>query len=127
MKISVRLVNKLDVKMVLEGSVRKAGTKVRITAQLVNVEDGFHIWSETYNREMEDIFAIQDEIAASIVEKLKLQVQKSSEGAKFGHDNMEAYDLLLKGIYFLNKDFEGAKKAMQYFQKAVELDPDYAD
>ena len=116
---------KLDVKMVLEGSVRKAGNQVRITAQLINVEDGFHLWSETYDREMEDVFAIQDEIAAKIVEKLKLQVEKSSE-SEFRTQNMEAYDLLLKGIYFLNKDFEGTKKAMEYFQKAVELDPDYA-
>jgi TolB-like protein/class 3 adenylate cyclase/cytochrome c-type biogenesis protein CcmH/NrfG len=118
--------NKLDVKMVLEGSVRKAGTKVRITAQLVNVEDGFHIWSETYDREMEDIFAIQDEIATNIVEKLKLQVQKSAKGTEWTPD-VDAYDLLLKGIYFLDKDYEGAKKAMEYFQKAVEVDPDYAE
>ena len=117
---------KLDVKMVLEGSVRKAGNQVRITAQLVNVEDGFHIWSETYDREMEDIFDIQEDIAFRIVEKLKLQIQKSAKGADQTH-NIEAYDLLLKGIYFLAKDFEGAKKAMEYFQKAVELDPDYAE
>ena len=117
--------DKLDVKMILEGSVRKAGSKVRITAQLINVEDGFRLWSETYDREMEDIFAIQDEIAANIVEKLKLQVQKKSE-SKVRTRNIEAYDLLLKGTYFLNKDYEGTKKAMEYFQKAVELDPDYA-
>ena len=116
---------KLDVKMVLEGSVRKAGNQVRITAQLINVEDGFHIWSETYDMEMEDIFAIQDEIAARIVEKLKLQVQKSF-GKEERTQNVEAYDLLLKGIYFLNKDYEGTKKGMEYFQKAVELDPNYA-
>ena len=71
--------DKLDVKMVLEGSVRKAGNQVRITAQLINVEDGFHIWSETYDREMEDIFAVQEDIANRIVEKLKLQVQETSE------------------------------------------------
>lgn len=117
--------DKLDVKMVLEGSVRKAGTKVRITAQLINVEDGFHIWSETYDREMEDIFAIQDEIAGMIAEKLKLQVQKLTKGKGWTPD-VEAYDMLLKGIYFLDKDYEGATKAMEYFQKAVELDPDYA-
>ena len=106
--------------------MRKAGNQVRITAQLINVEDGFHFWSETYDREMEDIFAIQDEIAAKIVENLKLQVEESSE-SEFLTQNIEAYDLLLKGIYFLNKDFEGTKKAMEYFQKAVELDPDYAN
>ncbi len=117
---------KLDVTMVLEGSVRKAGNRVRITAQLINVEDGFHLWSETYDREMEDIFAIQDEIAAKIVEKLKLQVQESNEDAGRTH-NMKAYDSLLKGIYFLNKDYEGTRKAMEYFQRAVELDSEYAE
>ena len=117
---------KLNVAMVLEGSVRKAGNRVRITAQLINVEDGFHLWSETYDREMEDIFVIQDEISAKIVEKLKLQVQGSSEDAG-GTQNIEAYDLLLKGVYFLNKDYEGTKKAMDCFQKAIELDPEYAE
>jgi len=116
---------KLDVKMVLEGSVRKDGSKVRITAQLISVEDGFHLWSETYDREMEDIFAIQDEIAAMIVEKLKLQVHQQVEGV-IRTKNVAAYDLLLKGIYFLNKDYEGTIKGMEYFQKAVELDPEYA-
>jgi len=116
---------KLNVKMVLEGSVRKSGNRMRITAQLINVEDGFHIWSETYDREIEDIFAIQEDIANRIVEKLKLQVQESAKDAVRTH-NIEAYDLLLKGIYFLNKDYEGTKKALEYFQKAVEFDPDYA-
>jgi len=118
--------NKLNVKMVLEGSIRKAGNKVRITAQLINVEDGFHLWSETYDREMEDIFAIQDEIAAKIVDKLKLHVQVSSKN-KVGTQNMEAYELLLKGNYFLKKSYEDTKNAMSYFQKAVELDPNYAE
>ena len=93
---------KLNVKMVLEGSVRKAGNQVRITAQLINVKDGFHIFSETYNREMEDIFAVQDEIAAMIVEKLKLHVQESSK-SKVRTQNMEAYELFLKGSYFFKK------------------------
>jgi tetratricopeptide (TPR) repeat protein len=112
--------------MVLEGSVRKAGNQVRITAQLIKVEDGFHIWSETYDREMEDIFAIQEEIANRIVEKLKLQVQKTSE-SEGRTQNMEAYELLLKGSYFFMKGYEHIEKAMGYFQKAVELDPDYAE
>jgi len=117
---------KLDVNMVLEGSVRKAGTKVRITAQLINVEDGFHIWSETYDRAMEDIFAVQEDIANRIVEKLKLQVQKSAKGVGRTR-NIEAYEMLLKGNYFLLRDYQGPQKAMEYFQKAVELDPDYAE
>jgi len=118
--------NKLDVKMVLEGSVRKAGNQVRITAQLINVEDGFHLWSETYNREMKDIFTVQEDIANRIVEKLKLQVRETSERDR-GTKNMEAYELLLKGSYFILKGYEHVEKAMGYFQKAVELDPDYAE
>jgi len=116
--------DKLDVKLVLEGSVRKAGEQVRITAQLINVEDGFHLWSETYDREMKDIFAVQGEIAKRIVEKLKLQVQESNENQP---QNTEAYDLLLKGSYFFNKGYEYKTKAMEYFEKAVELDPYYAE
>ncbi len=118
--------DKLDVKMVLEGSVRKAGNQIRITAQLINVEDGFHLWSETYDREMKDIIAVQEDIANRIVEKLKLHVQETSK-TKIGTQNMEAYELLLKGSYFLKRGFEGKKKAMGNFQKAVELDPDYAE
>jgi TolB-like protein/class 3 adenylate cyclase/Tfp pilus assembly protein PilF len=118
--------DKLGVKMVLEGSVRKAGNQVRITAQLINVEDGFHIWSETYDREIEDIFVVQEDIANRIVEKLKLQVQKTTE-SEVQTQNMEAYQLLLKGSYFFMKGYEHIEKAMGYFQKAVELDPDYAE
>ncbi len=117
---------KLDVKMVLEGSVRKSGNRVRITAQLINVEDGFHIWSETYNMEMEDIFAVQDEIAARIVEKLKIHVQESAKIER-RTQNVEAYESLLKGSYFLKRDYEDTKKALEYFEKAVELDPEYAE
>ncbi|MDH3652259.1 MAG: tetratricopeptide repeat protein, partial [Saprospiraceae bacterium] len=117
---------KLDVKMILEGSVRKAGNRVRITAQLINVRDGFHIWSEIYNREMEDIFAVQEDIANRIVERLKLQVHDESQ--ENGHTpNPEAYELVLKGNYFLRKDYLDKKKALDYFKKAVALDPAYAE
>lgn len=116
---------KLDVKMVLEGSVRKDANKIRVTAQLINVEDGFHIWSETYDREMKDIFSVQEEIANRIVEKLRLQVHLLTDD-KGGTHNLEAYDLFLKGLYFHSKDFLSAKKAMESFKKAVELDPNYA-
>ena len=118
--------DKLDVKMVLEGSVRKVGNQVRITAQLINVEDGFHIWSETYNREMEDIFAVQVDIAECIVEKLKLHVQEASK-TENKTQNIEAYELFLKGLYFFKSGYMHKQKAMEYFQKAVELDPDFAE
>lgn len=116
---------KLNVQMVLEGSVRKDGTKIRVTAQLINVKDGFHIWSESYDREMKDIFSVQEDIANRIVEKLKLQVQMLATD-QGGTRNLEAYDLFLKGIYFHSKDFLSAEKAMESFNKAVELDPNYA-
>ena len=109
--------DKLDVNMVLEGSVRKSGNQVRITAQLINVENGFHIWSETYNREMQDIFTVQEDIANRIVEQLKLQVQETSE-SEGETQNMEAYEFLLKGSYFLQQGFAGHKEARGYLQKA---------
>ena len=109
--------------MILEGSVRKAGSHVRITAQLINVEDGFHIWSETYDRELKDIFAVQEDIANRIVKRLRLQIQDSYESRT---SNIEAYELALKGSYFLKKGYENTKKSMSYFKKAVELDPKYA-
>ena len=115
--------DKLNVNMILEGSVRKAGNKVRITAQLINVTDGFHIWSETYDRELEDIFAVQEDIANRIVDKLRLQFIGAYESRT---QNIEAYELLLKGSYFLNRGYEGKTKAMSYFINAAELDPLYA-
>jgi len=114
---------KLNVKMVLEGSVRKAGNQVRITTQLINTEDGFHIWSETYDRKLDDIFAIQEDIAGRIVDKLKIQIQ---DDPKRKPKNTKAYELLLKGSYFLKRGYEGKKKAMTYFKKAVELDAGFA-
>jgi len=117
--------NKLNVNLVLEGSVRKAGNRVRITAQLINVEDGYHIWSEQYDRELKDIFEIQEEIAMKIVENLKLTVLKTSTTSR-PTENMEAYDLFLKANYFLDQDYEGTEKALEYFQKAIVADPKFA-
>ena len=117
--------NKLNVNLVLEGSVRKAGNRVRITVQLINVEDGYHIWSEQYDRELKDIFEIQEEIAVKIVENLKLTVLKTSTTSR-PTENMEAYDLWLKANYFLDQDYEGTEKALEYFQKAIVADPKFA-
>ncbi len=116
---------KLDVSLVLEGSVRKSGKRVRITAQLISVEDGYHIWSEQYDREYKDIFVIQEEIASYIVNMLKLKVLKT-EGKKQPTNNMEAYDFFLKGQYSLSMDVKGSREALEYFQKAIDLDPDFA-
>ncbi len=120
---------KLEVKTVLEGSIRKSGNRLRITAQLINVEDGFHIWSEKYDRELDDIFAIQDEISLAIVDKLKVKLlgeEKSALVKRYTGDQ-EAHNLYLKGLYFWNRRHEGGmKRAMECFRQAIDKDPDYA-
>jgi serine/threonine-protein kinase len=120
---------KLDVETVLEGSVRKAGNRLRITAQLVKTDDGYHLWSERYDREMEDVFAIQDEISLAIVEKLKINLLggQKTKLTKRQTEDIEAYNLYLKGRYFWNKRTEKAlRKGIGYFSEAIKLDPEYA-
>jgi TolB-like protein/Tfp pilus assembly protein PilF len=119
----------LDVDTLLEGSVRKAGNRLRITAQLIKVADGSHIWSEAYNRELEDIFAIQEEISLAIVENLKVRLLGKEKVAieKRHTENLEAYNLYSKGIYCANRvTAEGNKEASEYFERALKLDPYYA-
>ena len=112
----------------LEGSVRTAGKKLRVTAQLVNVVDGYHVWSERFDREMEDVFAIQDEIASNIVGALRLQFGVSPpEPAKRHSDNLEAYHLYLKGRHAFERRYRGGPyNAVAFFEQAVALDPSYA-
>jgi len=120
---------KLNVQSILEGSIRKAGNKLRITAQLVNVSDGYHLWSEKYDRDMEDIFAIQDEISLAIVDNLKIKLlrDEKNELVKRHTENKEAYNLYLKGRYFWNRRSEvGFNKAFEFFQSAIKIDPLYA-
>ncbi|MGB7063270.1 MAG: protein kinase [Candidatus Zixiibacteriota bacterium] len=117
---------KLNVETLLEGSVRKAGSRLRITAQLVNVTDGYHLWSERYDREMEDVFAIQDEISLAIVNKLKLLVGEKAKLVRRHTDDLEAYNLYLKGRWFWNRRTEaGLKKAIEYLKQAIGKDPSY--
>ena len=118
----------LNVNSVLEGSIRKQGNKLRITAQLINVNDGFHLWSEKYDREMDDIFAIQDEIALAITEKLKIILLEEEKAIIYKNptENKEAYDLYLKGRFYFNKRGPGIIKALEYFQQALEKDPAFA-
>jgi serine/threonine-protein kinase len=120
--------NKLNVATVLEGSVRKAGSKLRITAQLVNVADGYHLWSERYDREMEDVFAIQDEIARAIAAKLQVTLVAgvTEQLVRPSTQNLEAYDLYLKGRFFVNQGGEGPAKGLEYLQRALACDPEYA-
>jgi serine/threonine-protein kinase len=119
---------KLKVQTVLEGSVRKAGDRLRIIAQLINVSDGFLLWSEKYDRDMEDIFAIQDEISLTIVEKLKVKLLRKEKAriVKRYTEDVEAYNLYLKGRYFWGKRTkEGLKRAIQLFEQAVAEDSSF--
>ena len=119
----------LSVDAILEGSVRLAGDKVRITVQLVNVDDGYYLWSEKYDRDMSDLFAIQDEISQSVAEKLMIRLKRDISGPHIKRytENLEAYDLYLRGRYFWNRRYEGGlQRSMEYFQQAIEHDPTYA-
>ncbi len=119
----------LNVNSILEGSVRKSGNKLRITVQLINASDGFHLWSERYDRELQDIFDVQDEIALSVVDALKVTLLKSEKDAvlKRYTENVEAYQLYLKGRYYWWKSTpEDFHKSREFFQRAVEADPNYA-
>jgi serine/threonine-protein kinase len=119
----------LNVDTALEGSVRKAGDKLRITAQLINVGDGCHMWSESYNRDMKDVFVIQEEISNAIVNKLKIELSTETDAlvVKRYTDNLEAYDLYLKGRFFWNsRQFSELEKAKPHFEKAIKMDSEYA-
>jgi tetratricopeptide (TPR) repeat protein len=120
---------KLNVEMVLEGSLRKAGNKLRITVQLVNVADGFPLWSEKYERDETDIFLLQDAISLAIVDKLKVKLlgEEKEKIVKRHTENLEAYNLYLQGRYFWSKrGEEGLKKSVDYFEEAIKKDPAYA-
>jgi len=119
----------LNVRTVLEGNVRKAGNKIRISVQLINTADGFLLWSEQYEREIKDIFRIQDEISLSIVKALKIKLIGETEKNIFKNytENVEAYSDYLKGRYHWNKrTAEALKKSIEYFDQAIEEDPQYA-
>jgi TolB-like protein/Tfp pilus assembly protein PilF len=121
--------NKLEVETLLEGSIRKADNRIRITAQLIKADDGSHLWSEKFDRELEDIFAIQDEISLAIVDNLKVQLLGEEKEAIVKHhtENLEAYNLLLKGIFQIKMSTaKGIDKAEEYFEQALEKDPNYA-
>ena len=118
----------LKVRTILEGSVRRAGDCLRITAQLVDTADGFHLWSERYDREMKDIFAIQDDIARSIAERLTLTLDRSEQEplVSAGTKNLEAYQLYLKGRTLLYRRGGTIPLAVECFERAVRLDSEYA-
>jgi serine/threonine-protein kinase len=118
----------LSVKTLLEGSVRTAGNRLRVTAQLINVDDGYHLWSQRYDRQMEDVFEIQDEIARSIVDALRIKLVGEKEEAKPRRhsENIEAYHLYLKGRYFwYSRQEKAVEKAIGFFEHAAGVDPSY--
>ena len=118
---------KLNVAHILEGSVRKSGKKVRITAQLIKAADGYHLWSETYDRTLDDIFVVQDDIAGEVVKALKLTLLGTALTTNSKPQDSEAYNLALQGRFFLErrgqKDLE---RAVDYFRRSRERDPGYA-
>jgi serine/threonine-protein kinase len=119
------IAQKLNVRNVLEGSLRRDGNRIRISAQLIDTRDGFHLWSETYERELQDVFAMQDEITRAIVNALKIKLAVALPVHK--KPNTEAYDLYLKGRYFVNRKTEAdIKRAINYFQQALAKDPNDA-
>ncbi|MEH6584030.1 MAG: hypothetical protein V7754_19005 [Halioglobus sp.] len=120
----------LGVEHVLEGSVRKAGLNVRITAQLIDVSDGAHLWSETYDRKLDDIFAVQDEIAQAIARQLEVELGLAGKGsgALLGTNNAEAYDYYLKASHIFIEGVNPAslQKSMANLKRAQQLDPQFA-
>ena len=128
--MDVRKIGKdLGVTNILEGSVRKSGNTIRITAQLIEVKNGTHLWSETYDREIKDVFALQDEISKMIVDilKIKLSGKQTNQLAGSFTKNPEAYEDYLKGRYHWNtRTDEGIKKAIGYFEDAIKKDSNYA-
>ncbi len=117
-----KIAETLGVSHVLEGSVRRAGNRLRVTAQLIHAADGAHLWSERYDRDMTDVFAIQDEIGQAISEALQVRLAPRTKAV-----NVEAYQLYLKGQYHRNRiTAESLAKAKEYFEQALAIDPNYA-
>ena len=123
-----RVADDLGVRYVLEGSVRKAGNRVRITAQLIDPPTGYHLWAERYDRDMTDIFALQDEITEKIVVALEVTLNESEQEKKARRytDNLEAYDHFLRGREQFLTTNETNAQAREMFERAIELDPNFA-
>lgn len=119
---------KLNVAHVLEGSVRKAGERVRITAQLIKAKDGYHLWSETFDRDLDDIFDIQEEIAKAVASAMSIALGVGEGDLSAGGTrNFDAYDAYLAGNSLIRElTPNGTAQAIELLEKAVALDPDYA-
>ena len=121
------IAQKLRVAQLLEGSVRKAGNTLRVTVQLIRADDGYLLWSRTYDRDIKDIFKVQDEIAAAVVEVLKAKLAPAQAVAPYRSSSTEAYNQYLLGKRFHSRgNVDGWRRAIEAFHKAIALDPDYA-
>jgi TolB-like protein len=119
---------KLHVAHVLEGSVRRDGNMARITVQLVDAAQGYQLWSEKFDRELKDIFTVQEEVSRAIVDKLQIHLTRPRQALAARTSNNDAFDLYLLGRYFLAKRTpDGLQKAVQHFERALALDPNFAD
>ena len=119
----------LNVETLLEGSVRKSGNRIRITAQLINAADGYHLWSERFDRDLADVFAIQDEISLAVVDQLKVELLGSERAAvtKRPTDDIAVHNLYLLGRHhWYRVTRENLAASQQYFEEAIALDPDFA-
>ena len=124
-----RIGEQLNVQTVMEGSVRKAGTRLRINAQLISTSDGYHLWSERYDRDLDDVFAVQDDIARTVVDRLKVQLLGGISEPLVSRPSadLEAYDLYLRGCHQLRpQTHDGALRALDLFEQASRRDPTYA-
>ncbi len=118
------IAQKLNVRNILEGSLRREGNRIRITAQLIDARDGFDIWSDTFERELQGVFAVQDEITRSLVDALKIKLAVGLTARP--RQNTEAYDFYLQGLYFSNKsDEESVRKSLSLFQRALDKDANF--
>jgi TolB-like protein len=118
---------KLGVSTLLDGTVRKQGDRVRIVAELVNAADGIQLWTRTFDRELKDIFAVQEEIAKAVAESLKVTLLGSDAAQRSTPRNVEAHNAYLQGhFHFQRRNLEDYRKAVGYFDEAIRLDPDYA-
>jgi serine/threonine protein kinase/Tfp pilus assembly protein PilF len=118
---------RLNVETILEGSVRRVGNRIRVTTQLVKASDGYHLWSQRFDREMTDVFAIQDEISQAIVEKLRVQLAGNRPLIRRHTEDVEVYQLFLRGRHcILRMTPESLRKGKEYLDQAVERDPTYA-
>ncbi len=123
-----KIAEALGVAHILEGSVRRAGNRVRVTAQLITAADGSHLWSERYDRQMEDIFAVQDEVSAAIAAALEIQLSVSTAGAKRRYTpKLPAYEAFLKARFCMSQGTpQGLEQAVASYREAIRLDPGYA-